>query len=65
MQEFWDGDERPANWPDAIPWPVQIEELPLDWVRKRREELGLSEPRSLSIPREVTWRSVKGCVSRY
>jgi hypothetical protein len=42
VDRFWEG-ERPEDWPDAIPFPPQVVVLEKDWVRRRREELGLSE----------------------
>lgn len=42
VDAFWAG-ERPARWPDSIPFPVEVVVLPKDWVRSRRFELGLTD----------------------
>jgi hypothetical protein len=44
VQAFLEG-ERPARWPDAVPFPLVVVVLSKDWVQERREELGLSTRR--------------------
>jgi hypothetical protein len=45
VQDFWLGEERPADWPEAVPFPAERVVLPRDWVVRRRVELGLGARR--------------------